>query len=124
MEDAQEIQRVPVKMYCAEDRLVVAAPMPGLESDDIQARVTDDGNLQLHGRLRGEFKGQKDVLLDEWAVGNYERDIPLPMSVDASTATATYGNGVVVISMPITSQHIAAEVPVMSTPVHPDTPQA
>jgi HSP20 family protein len=101
---SQATQHIPVKMYRSDERLVVAAPMPGLEPSDIQATIKPDGQLSLHGRLRGEFKGDKDVLLDEWAVGDYERVLSLPLPVDGGSATVTYGNGVLVVSMPIAAQ--------------------
>jgi HSP20 family protein len=97
-------QRIPVKMYRSDDRLMVAAPMPGLEPEDIAVEVTSDGRLILDGALRGSLKGVKDLLIDEWSVGGYHRELPLPNEVDATLATVTYGNGVVVVALPIADQ--------------------
>ncbi len=107
---SQTPQSIPVKMYRSDVRLVVAAPMPGLEPSDVQAKIMPNGQLALHGRLRGEFKGDKEVLMDEWAVGEYERVLPLPMPVDGKSATVTYGNGVLVVSMPIAAQTTPADL--------------
>jgi HSP20 family molecular chaperone IbpA len=41
-----------------------------------------------------------DVIADEWTSGPYYRDISLPMRVDGSLTNATYGNGVLLRSMP------------------------
>jgi len=65
MQEHIEVQQIPVKMYRSENRLMVAAPMPGLEPGDIGVEVTADGYLELHGELRGALKGMKDLLLDE-----------------------------------------------------------
>lgn len=101
MQNGQGSQQVPVKMYRSEDRLTVAALMPALEPNDVQVEVTGDGRLVLRGALRGEFKGQKEVLLNEWEAGNYERIVKLPIGVDGPSANVTYGNGVVTVVMPI-----------------------
>lgn len=103
-------QHVPVKMYRSEDRLSVAALMPGLEAEDIAVEVTGDGHLILRGALRGAFKGQKDVLMNEWQAGNYERSLQLPLPVDGAAANVTYGNGVVVVVLPISNHTSAAQL--------------
>jgi hypothetical protein len=43
----------------------------------------------------------REVLLDEWQVGGYHRDLELPLGVDGTRATVTYGNGVLVVALPI-----------------------
>jgi len=96
-----EPQHVPVKLYRSPERLTVAAPMPGLEPPDISAEVTAEGKLVLRGEARGVFKGDKEVLLDEWGAGGYYREFFLPVPVDAELGNLTYGNGVVVVALPI-----------------------
>lgn len=103
-------RQVPVKMYRSEDRLSVAALMPGLEASDVAVEVTGDGRLILRGALRGEFKGQKDVLMNEWQAGNYERAVQLPLPVDGAAANVTYGNGVVVVVLPISDHTSPAQL--------------
>jgi HSP20 family protein len=46
------------------------------------------------------LKDIKELLVDEWSVGEYHRELELPESVDGSGANATYGNGVLVVSLP------------------------
>jgi HSP20 family protein len=124
-------QEIPVKLYRTPDRLVVAAPMPGLRPEDVAVEVTEAGRLILHGDLRGVLKEgifqvraadvreghlpvqgrepvapragweeEKEVLLDEWDVGAYHRDLELPAGVDGELANVTYGNGVLVVVLP------------------------
>lgn len=97
-------EELPVKMYRSQDRLTVAAPMPGLEPDDITVEITADDRLILSCDRRAEFKGEHDVLLDEWPVGGYARELPLPVPVDGGSANVTYGNGVLVVALPIAGQ--------------------
>jgi HSP20 family protein len=104
-------EAVPVKLYRTPDMIMVAAPMPGLSLGDIDAEVTPDGRLCLRGQLTddptsGMLQGSasKEVLLEEWTVGPYQRDVQLPAPVDASAATVTYGNGVLVVALPVAEQ--------------------
>jgi len=104
MPESEKLQQVPVKMYRSSDRLTVAAPMPGMEPEDIFVQVTEDGHLMIQGEVRGLLKDVKELLLDEWSVGTYFRDVPLPDPVNGEDANVTYGNGVIVVALPIKDQ--------------------
>jgi pseudouridine synthase len=45
MAEQVELQSIPVKVYSTSDRLMVAAPLAGLEPEDITVVVTNDGQL-------------------------------------------------------------------------------
>ena len=106
MQEKPKIQQIPVKMYRTPDRLMVAAPMPGMEPEDILVEITGDGMLIMHGALRGLLKDVKELLIDEWSVGGYHRELGLPDIVDGEHANVTYGNGVLVVAMPISDEMI------------------
>jgi HSP20 family protein len=59
MQEGVEVQQVPVKVCRTAERLTVAAPMPGLQPEDITVEVTADGYLVLNGPLRSALKGEK-----------------------------------------------------------------
>ena len=40
------------------------------------------------------------MLVEEWRIGPYYREISLPQPVDGNLTNATYGNGVLLLSMP------------------------
>src|SRR5436309_15951658 len=109
MQEQVKVQQIPVKVYRSPDRLMVAAPMPGLEPEDVLVRVTDDGQLILQGELRGMLKNVKELLTDEWSVGGYYRELPLPDAGDGIHVSVTYGDGVVVSVRPISSRTTAAK---------------
>jgi HSP20 family protein len=104
------LQSVPVKVYRATDLVTVAAPMPGLEAENIAVDVTAEGHLVLRGQLRGALKDAKTILVDEWSAGPYRREIELPEAVDGEAATVTYGNGVVVVALPVAARTRAAQL--------------
>ncbi len=54
------------------------------------------------------LKDIKELLIDEWSVGGYHRELELPGPVDGSQANATYGNGVLVVSLPRSAYATAA----------------
>jgi HSP20 family protein len=60
--------------------------------------------LILRGEVRATLKDAKEVLLDEWCAGGYERELALPNAVDGTLANVTYGNGVVVVALPVCDQ--------------------
>lgn len=104
MPESEKSQQVPVKVYRSSDRLMVAAPMPGMEPEDIFVQLTADGHLVVRGKMRGLLKDVKELLIDEWSVGAYFRDVQLPVAVDGEGANVTYGNGVVVVALPLSNQ--------------------
>jgi HSP20 family protein len=108
MQESEKVQHVLIKMYRSSDRLTVAAPLPGMEPEDIFVQVTDDGHLIIRGKVRGLLKDVKELLIDEWSVGAYFRDVQLPVSVDGEGANVTYGNGVMVVALPLSNQVIPA----------------
>lgn len=110
MQEQPKMQQVPVKVYRSDDRLMVAAPMPGLEPSDIIIEVTEDDYMVMQGNLRGLLKNVKELLMDEWSVGSYYRELALPAHVDAQRANVTYGNGVLVLAFPISDHTVSARL--------------
>jgi HSP20 family protein len=100
MTSQSQLHTVPVRMYTTDSRIMIAAPMPGLEPDDISVAVAD-AHVTIRGQERGPRQHERDLLLAEWTVGPYERQIQLPQPVNGALANATYGNGVLVLALPI-----------------------
>lgn len=98
---AQHPHSAPAKVYRTPLRIMAAVPMPGLEPEDITVEVASASQLILRGQRRGELKGIKDELLNEWGVGDYYRKVALPAPVNGALANVTYGNGVLVVALPI-----------------------
>ncbi len=62
----------------------------------------------MQGDIRGLLKDVKELLTDEWSVGSYYREIQLPNPVDGEHANVTYGNGVLVVNLPISEKTVTA----------------
>jgi HSP20 family protein len=65
LQEQDKQQYIPVKVYRTEERLMIAAPMAGLEPENILVEVTHDGRLILHGEQRAMLKEVKELLVDE-----------------------------------------------------------
>lgn len=103
-------QHIPVKVYRTRERLMVTAPMPGLESKNMVVEFTESGHLILHGDLHGILKGIKELLIDEWSVGVYHRELALSVAVNGELANFTYGNGVLTVTLPLSTQTRPAQL--------------
>jgi HSP20 family protein len=102
-----ELQPMPVQVYQSERRVMIAAPLPGLEPTDITVTIRGD-TVAIRGDYRGPLKEDPALFGDdptalvvgEWTAGPYQREITLPHAVNGVLANATYGNGVLVLVMP------------------------
>ncbi|MDQ2907349.1 MAG: Hsp20/alpha crystallin family protein, partial [Chloroflexota bacterium] len=77
MQEQVKLQHIPVKVYRTDERVMIAAPMAGLEPENILVEVTSEGRLVLHGDQRALLKEVKELLVDEWSVGVYHRELAL-----------------------------------------------
>jgi HSP20 family protein len=109
---AGQSQPLPVRVYRSHHRIMVVAPMPGLEPPDISITVTGE-RVTIHGRERGPHQHDRDLILAQWAIGPYEGEVTLPEPVEGPLTNATYGNGVLVLAMPKVApgqRGVAAEI--------------
>jgi HSP20 family molecular chaperone IbpA len=94
-----ESQRIPVRIYDRDKHIVLAAPLAGLEAENIS--ITVGGNrVVIEGEERGPRQHGPDVVLSEWSIGPYYREVSLHQAVKGPLTNATYGNGVLVLLMP------------------------
>ncbi len=92
-------QKTPIRIYQTDHHVVLATPMPGLEPNDISVKIADN-RVVIRGEQRGPDIEWRDLLMSEWNVGPYHREVDLPMAVSGKLSNATYGNGVLILSMP------------------------
>ena len=95
----KQVQQLPVRIHRNEKQIVIVAPLAGLEPEDITITI-DDKHVAIHGKQRGPRQDKLDLLKAEWSIGPYHRQIRLRDTLDGSLANATYGNGVLVLTIP------------------------
>ena len=62
MQEQVQQQHSPVKVYRTAVRLMIAAPMAGLEPENMLVEVTHEGRLMLYGDQRAMLKEVKATL--------------------------------------------------------------
>jgi HSP20 family protein len=93
------VHPLPLRVYQTDFRIMVAAPMPGLEPSDIAVTVTGD-RVTIHGKERGPHQHERALLRADWTIGPYTAEVALSEPVNGALTNATYGNGVLVVAMP------------------------
>lgn len=82
------------------DKIIVRIEAPGMQREDF--------NVALNGdvlTVSGEKRIDREVAEGQWRVvqsayGNFRRDVPLPMAVQADKTKASYRDGVLRIELP------------------------
>src|SRR3990172_11597495 len=108
-------KRVPINIYEEDGRIMVTAPIPGMEPVNIGIKV---GNKRLHISTEMRGPGQtrtRQYLTQEWTTGPYKRSVNLPKPVDASRANASYDNGVLVVMLPLSTAPLRGTPPMGKT---------
>jgi len=95
----QQQLTVPVRVYQSEGRIMVAAPLPGMEPADISVTVSGDA-VTIRAARRGPNQDVRALTAAEWVLGPYRREVSLHHPVDSARTNATYGNGVLVLVLP------------------------
>ena len=75
---------------------------------DVVVTVDRDGDEEVW--TREQWQETKEVVLDEWSTRGYYRELELPAAVDAAFGTATYGNGILVVALPVAETVRAARL--------------
>ena len=88
-EEFMRPQTVPVNVYESDAALVVVAPLPAVQPEDVTIEIRP-GQLRLTAHLRSA--APRDYLVHEWDYGGYERELDLPPGFGAG-AEATLANG-------------------------------
>jgi HSP20 family protein len=88
-----------VDIFERDGKLVVRADMPGMTKDDVSVEVTEDG-VVIDGERKYEHEeNQEGVYRSERSYGRFHREIPLPEGVKSESATASFKNGVLEVTL-------------------------
>lgn len=90
----------------------VTAELPGLDERDVEI-IIEDGVLTLRGEKHAEHNDQ-DRGYSERSYGRFERRIGLPRGIERDTASATFKNGVLTVTLPrsVASNENVRRIPV------------
>jgi len=93
-----------IDMFEKDVKFVVKAELPGMKEEDIDVSVI--GNTLT---IKGERKTESEVKEDDYyyserSYGSFSRSIEIPSNVDTQKIEANYGDGVLEIGLPKTSE--------------------
>jgi HSP20 family molecular chaperone IbpA len=92
-ESMMQPQKVPVNLYETEHAVVLVAPMPAVQPDQVQVELRGQ-TLRFFATLR--TAPVKHYLLHEWYYGGYEREVAIPDGF-GSDVEAVLHNGQLVV---------------------------
>lgn len=76
----------------------ITAELPGLEERDVEV-LLQDGVLTVRGEKKSESENRNRAYTERFD-GRFERQIPLALDVDDSAVSATFRNGVLMVTVP------------------------
>ena len=93
-----------IEVVESDDAVSVSAELPGLDEDDIEVDVSEDGYLTIRGEKRNNIEEKRDGrYFSERSYGIISRTVPLPMDIDVKKSSASFVKGVLKINVPKTS---------------------
>jgi HSP20 family molecular chaperone IbpA len=90
METTMSPQAVPINVYETSGALVIVAPLPAVQPDDVTIELRP-GSVRFFARLRSAAP-KREHLVHEWDYGGYERVVDLPDGYGAG-CEASLANG-------------------------------
>jgi len=105
-----------VNSYIKDGVFHLEAELPGVDTDKLDVRM-DGGELIIRGeRTSSHKKEEVDYLLKESSLSTFERRMTLPAGADVDKAHASYQNGLLEVTMPVTKKEISGrKIPIEGT---------
>ena len=96
-----------INSYIKDGVFHLEAELPGVDADKLDVRM--DGNeLIIRGeRASSHKKEEVNYLLQESSLSTFERRMTLPSGADIDKAHASYHNGLLEVTMPVTKKEIS-----------------
>jgi HSP20 family protein len=92
-----------VDVFERDNQLVTRVDLPGMKKEDVAVEVID-GHLTLSGERKRENEEKKDqIYRAEREYGSFYRTIPLPDGVRLENIKATFADGVLEVSVPMSA---------------------
>jgi HSP20 family protein len=98
-----------VDVFEKDNRLFTRVDLPGVKKEDVKVEVID-GQLLISGERTSEVEEKKeDFYRCEREYGSFYRSVPLPEGANIDDVKATFDNGVLEVSVPLS---VVAAAPV------------
>ncbi|MGR6967482.1 Hsp20/alpha crystallin family protein [Geodermatophilus sp. URMC 61] len=94
---------MPMDVWQAEDGYHVALDLPGVHPDSVEI-TTERNMLTIRAERRAEYEQGANVLLAERPQGRFTRQLQVGDALDTARVSATYGDGVLLLTIPLSEQ--------------------
>ena len=92
-------QKPPLRISESDMHLLLVTPMPGIKPADISITIMGR-SVKISGGQTGLGEDDKNLLIAEWKMGPYYREVQLTTPVSGSLTNATFCNGILTLAMP------------------------
>ncbi|HET7009144.1 MAG TPA: Hsp20/alpha crystallin family protein [Anaerolineales bacterium] len=103
--------RLPIDLHEDSEGFELVASIPGFKPDEVSIEVENDV-LTLRGKAASDEDGQREYLVREIGMPDFERRLRLPATVDASKAEASIENGLLKVRIPKAEEARPRRIPV------------
>jgi HSP20 family protein len=98
----QNLWSPEIEVFERGGQLVIRADLPGLNRDDVKVDIRED-SLIIQGERRQEREeNEEGFYRSERSYGSFYRSIPLPEGVEDEDIKASFRDGVLEVTMPVT----------------------
>jgi HSP20 family protein len=103
--DLEQEGSLRMEEYQDGDDLVLRAEIPGIDPDKDVEVVVADGRLvvRAHREAKEECRN-KSGFHSEFSYGELSRSMSVPAGIDAGDITATYGDGILEVRLPVPTE--------------------
>jgi HSP20 family protein len=92
---------MPMDVWQTEDGFHVCLDLPGVDPDSVDI-TTERNMLTIRAERRAEYQQGQNVLIAERPQGTFTRQLQLGDTVDTENIQASYGDGVLHLTLPMT----------------------
>ncbi len=106
---------IRVDVHEEDDGVVVVADLPGIERENVTARLLSPRELEITGERRSGHAGYDagELVRRERAYGRLRRVVPLPRDVTADCAAASFANGVLEVRLKKGEEERGERIPIL-----------
>ncbi len=97
-EETPQYLRLPLDVYTTDNDIVVVAPVPGVDPDEVEITLEGD-TLTIKGEIKPPLENV-NYLMQERAYGPFMRTLLLNIPVDTEKAEAKFENGLLTLTLP------------------------
>ncbi|MDF1512455.1 MAG: Hsp20/alpha crystallin family protein [Anaerolineae bacterium] len=94
----ESVMRLPLDAYVTEEEIVITAPVPGLDPENVEITMEDD-TLTIKGELNRPLENV-EYLFQERPYGPFSRSVKINVPIEVDQAEAKFDNGVLTLILP------------------------